>query len=88
MNTTLQTCLEVIDVGRTDERIIIVAKLLSGEPSANMVLKSEETSAQWRVKATAFVPSEAWQKGMRSLLIEPIGDAEHLHKGELLLSTS
>jgi hypothetical protein len=82
------TGLEVIDVHPLKSKILLVAKLLSGEVHTNMILESKETGHLFQVIGISFIPADAFAQAKRALTLKPIHHQEKLKTGEHLVSNS
>jgi hypothetical protein len=83
---TEPTLLEIVDVVQTGDRLLVATRRLQGEPAAGMILMSGVKGTRWCVRGLAFVPFEAWQKGMRALTLERLDSGGNLRVGGTLRS--
>lgn len=78
--------LEVIEFTQVAGRNIVATKVLSGEPTAETLLQSQTDGTKWRVKGSAFLPAEKWEKGIRGLILEGEAKSQSLSRGVKLIS--
>ena len=67
--------------------MIVTIQLLAGKMEGGMVLKTEDGTSSWKVTGMGTIPSCAWAKGIRRVVLDaPLSSSnQELFKGTLLL---
>lgn len=78
--------LEVLEFTQVAGRSVAAARILSGEPTTNILLLSETDGTKWKIKGSAFLPAEKWASGIRGLILEGESINSALSKGGRLIS--
>jgi hypothetical protein len=77
--------LEVTFYEEVAGRKAVAARALAGEPEPGSVVVSARTGQAWRIGGLAFTKPELREQGVRALSIAPVGKAEVLTPGEVLV---
>lgn len=71
--------MECVEVGG---HLLVVVRVLDGEPQPEMVLWATDTDARWRITGFAFDPSVALDQGLRGLILTPQVGGPHAQPKE------